>query len=167
MREVKFRAIPAGKDYFVYGYYAKLGKGENADHYIIQNGSEVSIFEKEEDSKYFNDVLIDLKTLGQATGLKDKNGKEIYEGDIVSCSINRKEYVEIDDSGNKIYSNSKGKAIWSIEYKERFSQGNGFYFFGKDRRFNIRATQGTITNCEIEIIGNIYGNPELMESVKA
>lgn len=45
---------------------------------------------------------------------------------------------------------------------ERVTQGNGYYFYGTDRRFNIRATQSVITNCKCEVVGNIFDNPELL-----
>lgn len=55
------------------------------------------------------------------------------------------------------------QAIYPDEYKERFSQGNGYYFYGKNRRFNARATQSTIINTHATVIGNIYDNPELLK----
>ena len=88
-------------------------------------------------------------TVGQYTGLKDDNGKKIFEGDILKADVfkNLKRY----------------KAVWTVEYKERFSQGNGYYFYGKNRRFNVRATQSTIINTHDTVIGNLHDNPELIE----
>ena len=92
---------------------------------------------------------IDADTVGQCTGLKDENGKKIFEGDILKADVfkNLKRY----------------KAVWTVEYKERFSQGNGYYFYGKNRRFNVRATQSTIINTHATVIGNLHDNPELIE----
>ena len=83
-----------------------------------------------------NDILYkkDLKIM-QYTGLKDKNGKEIYEGDIFHIGSKKILYVvEWIDCG------LKGKQI-------RNGSWIGLDFWKKD----------------IEILGNIYENPELME----
>jgi uncharacterized phage protein (TIGR01671 family) len=88
-------------------------------------------------------------TVGQYTGLKDANGKKIFEGDILKADV---------------FKNlNRYKAVWTVEYKERFSQGNGYYFYGKNRRFNVRATQSTIINTNATVIGNLHDNPELIE----
>ncbi len=91
---------------------------------------------------------VDPETVGQYTGLKDENGQKIFEGDI----------LEVDVFKNL----HRYKAVWTVEYKERFSQGNGYYFYGKNRRFNTRATQSIIINTHATVIGNIYDNPEFL-----
>ena len=80
--------------------------------------------------------------LMQYTGLKDKNGKEIYEGDIV-------ETVYTDHKKHKgvIYSQPT-RLNWSVKHSP-FANQDLFVYSRPD--------------CSVEIIGNIYENPELLE----
>lgn len=72
--------------------------------------------------------------LSQYTGLKDRNGKEIYESDIVHFNTL---------GGNNMY------------YEVRWS----------DAKTGFKPTRLTKTNqAELEIIGNIYENPELLST---
>ena len=77
------------------------------------------------------------------TGLKDKNGKEIYEGDIVSF-YNDEEYRFKSTNALVIYDS----AAFMLEHKK----------LGKEYLGEI-----DIENMCIKIIGNIYENPELLE----
>ena len=84
--------------------------------------------------------------LMQYTGLKDKNGKEIYEGDIVKYD----EFWE----GDCHYNSGVGQILWDDEE-------TGFYLTAKDTSF-IDLFSLT-RNLDAEVIGNIYENPELLE----
>ena len=77
--------------------------------------------------------------LMQYTGLHDKNGKEIYEGDIAK--------VEKIDLAQIIW--DKDRMAWGIK------PINDFYFDSPLLADN--------TDLELEVIGNIYDNPELLE----
>lgn len=100
---------------------------DRAVYYNLQNG-EGSL---NEDSSY---------VLMQYTGLKDKNGKNIYEGDIV------RNYLE----------NSSADYLW-------LESGDLGYV---DRKISIPEVyqEGLAENCEV--IGNIYENPDLLEPLK-
>ena len=84
--------------------------------------------------------------LMQYTGLKDKNGKEIYEGDIVQIKIREHIFIGV------------------IQYKEQYAQ------------FVITKTNTIAHECEalgdyitdwLEVIGNIYENPKILEDRNA
>ena len=88
---------------------------------------------------YRGDKLKDI-VLMQCTGLKDKNGKLIYEGDIIKCSY---------DSEFAI-----GVIEWdSEELQFALKIEDAFYSIRQKTKFDI-----------IEILGNIYENPELLEN---
>ena len=80
--------------------------------------------------------------LMQSTGLKDKNGVEIFEGDIV-----------LADGVKKIVT------FGEQEHEEDF--GDLIYYIG----FNVYTKMGysSVIPVEYEVIGNIYENPELLE----
>lgn len=95
----------------------------------------------------------------QFTGLHDKNGKEVYEGDVVRIlytdwASKTNEKMSLDDYkksishfGYVVYDNAE----YSINIKSK--KYNDYY--------NSSIHHGT--HGEIEIIGNIYENPELLE----
>ena len=92
-------------------------------------------------------IFVDPKTVGQYTGLTDKNGKKIFEGDIIR-QINS--YDNLEMTGVVRFSKS-AQFVISHTYTEK----ENCYKRGKKKAFAIKS------NCEI--IGNIYDNPELLE----
>ncbi|PSB00096.1 YopX family protein [Bacillus halotolerans] len=91
--------------------------------------------------------------LRQYTGLKDKNGREIYEGDVVRNHLR--------------YSNELLEVFWQEEVADYSSDGvywtkevPGFRF----KRINKGMMTVFVANVDLEVIGNIYEDPELIES---
>lgn len=126
MREIKFR----GKDILHKKWqYGSLAKDEpQKAYYIIDND-------------YGRGIDVDESTIGQYTGLKDINGKEIYEGDIVA------------EKGH--YVNSDRLVYQKIQWKENYS----CWLRGEYQRL----TPKNIKTYQIEVVGNIYDNPELLK----
>ncbi|MDU4728109.1 YopX family protein [Clostridium sp.] len=82
------------------------------------------------------------------TGLKDKNGTEIYEGDIIRTHENRIQKVIWHNNGFK------------LEYKfKRSYRGESYWETRKD----IELSETNNKRWGIKVIGNIYENPELLK----
>ena len=136
MREILFRGKRKDNDEWVEGNYGEYYNGE-------KKVSCISIPSKETISgSLCYDVI--PETVGQYTGLTDKNGTKIFEGDIVG---HIQEY-EISDKVESIAVIKWNEAYtcWSIEY----TNGRITAFLGMEYH-------------RIEVIGNIHDNPELLK----
>lgn len=137
MRDIKFRAWDKTREemHTDYGYFEVSSEGYWA---LIENlqGGEKNIVCGES-----NGVLM------QFTGLLDKNGKDIYEGDIIDSTSQK--YLR-QNGDTKFYPNGRPTKIvkWNLN-----SYHNGWNIY--DGRMS-----------QHEVIGNIYENPELIEETK-
>ena len=137
MREIKFRGESKDNGERVYGWYAQIG----LTHYIITDKAKTVIREHLPTSTmerigFEGFIEVIPATVGQYTGLKDKNGKEIYEGDI---------------RGGKYYDNEQRE----ISFLEKMVFENGCFKW--ERIFNSKPDF-----LQTEVISNIYENPELL-----
>ena len=146
-REIKFRGkcVPDSKyagEWVTGGYVAPESDCKKQDEGLIisyYGGNTQCVFH----------VIPD--TVGQFTGLKDKNGQEIFEGDIINTAFSTRAF---------------GVVTWNED---------GYFFidvhFGKYDKFNDEySTLGHMLRVQIdgkpidiEVIGNIHENPELMK----
>ncbi|MEC1900996.1 YopX family protein [Bacillus atrophaeus] len=146
MRKIKFRAWDENSQEMIY----EVG--------ITPEGIPYSIPENAEGCDQFNYFLTCHKM--QYTGLKDKNGREIYEGDIIHC-------VHWFFDGNEIeehFTASVGFRDGSFTLEDIDCRYYSDYT-GEENGKGI-CWIGDINYCEedYEVIGNIYENPELLEA---
>ena len=95
----------------------------------------------------YKDAEVDSDTVGQYTGLTDKNGRKIFEGDIIHL-----EYSQVFFGG--VYF---GEYTAEVSYKE-----GCFITDGTNNGDEIETPLSGFDNDELEIIGNIHDNPELL-----
>lgn len=96
--------------------------------------------------------------LMQYTGLKDKNGKEIYEGDIVRGRTTDDYEFEYEKRNQKAYSVSE------VKWDDEMTGWIPFKYFSTNGVNSLEDKFYETTECEV--IGNIYENPELLDNSK-
>lgn len=128
MREILFRGRTNYGEWFE-GFYVHIPCGRGGiDEHLIQT--------IKEDGRIDRFIQVVPETVGQYTGLCDKNGKKIFEGDIV--------LVE-GRTGTVVY--SEENCVWYVGIEYGFEPPLNDY----DRLY-------------IKVIGNVHDNPELLEA---
>ena len=132
-REIKFRGITFFGNRWVYGYYEVF----EAEAYIIDEGERYSVI---------------AETVGQYTGLKDCDGVEIYEGDIV-CYNDYTSVYKPKLTGEIMYYQLQ---LCIFDKKQMYNKYHSLPY-NEDMAFTIK---------KIKKIGNIHDNPELLERIE-
>ena len=102
-----------------------------------------------------NGIGVKEDTVGQFTGLYDKNGKEIYEGDIVQRMTPKN--PNFGFIGNVVF--DKNIALFCVEHN-KFGSNSRTPFVMPDDWMDEYSNK---LKCEFEIKGNIYDYPELIK----
>ncbi len=128
-RVIKFRGFTENK--WIYGFFFETEQG----CYVGEYNDEVSVFPK---------------SVGQYTGLKDVNGKEIYEGDIIDLKypLSTRDEEDFDDYKMiRVAINFQSGSFWFTG--DGFTDCNWHFYNSEDRK----------------VIGNIFETPELLVGV--
>ncbi len=157
MRVTLFRGKRVDNGEWVYGYLLEA---------VNCNTDKKSTFIMEQDATYYGygefacSFEVIPETVGQFTGLTDKNGKKIFEGDIVKATYTEKRQYQ------------------GISYQDEHSCVEEVIYNEKSACFMLKImcediplyrplhNFGSVANIkELEVIGNKWDNPELLEEI--
>lgn len=126
MREILFRGKRVGDGEWVVGTLVKMGPVGYVRHFILPDYASA-----------FYDIEVDPATVDQYTGLTDKNGVKIFEGDI-------------------LFTTNPNCKIWYVDYKPTA-------FCANQSNVNYSCILDEfVSGFEAEVIGNTHDNPELL-----
>lgn len=145
-RTIKFRGKSIYDEDWLYGSLVKIEKDRYA---VIPSLNDIEI------GKSISMYEVCLETIGQFTGLYDKNGKEIYEGDIVERITPKN--LNFGFIGNVVF--DKNIALFCVEHN-KFGPNSRTPFVMPDDWMDEYSNK---LKCEFEIKGNIYDHPELIK----
>ena len=128
LRTLKFRGYNKKRGIWLYG------------NYILNRGAHFIAPKEFADGKTWEDYEVEPKTIGQFTGLTDKNDKEIYEGDIIQS--------ESEEFVYQVVFNETRFASFGLKRE----QDMFLHYFGE-----------ALEAEDCKVIGNVFDNPELLK----
>lgn len=150
-RIIKFRGKRCSDDEWVYGQYAEANRGWTIKGHFREPHKSWIICSALSNGGFFNLMgryAVKDDTVCQFTGLYDKNGKEIYEGDILRTpeTVFNKEMDVIVEFEDGYFMARLIAGHWRVGIK-RFIEG-----YSGHKGLNV-----------LEVVGNKYDNPELLK----
>lgn len=130
MRTIKFRGYNSQNKEWLYGSLLKC-----SDSYLINP--------EDSDRIAVDDLIVNTESVGQFTGLHDKNGKEIYDGDIVNL-------VNYGERGDALVLWNQNLGAWCLQLRY-------------EPRVGCKTLGSWLEEEVLEVIGNIHTNPEMMK----
>ncbi|WP_164219329.1 YopX family protein [Virgibacillus sp. YIM 98842] len=155
MRTIKFRGktledagLRKAGEWAYGGYFVDYcygGCSEGKHHIVEWNSTGMG---------YFAHTLVEKESVGQFTGLKDKHGKEIYEGDL----------VKTHDQNNVIeYRHGSFMIIGLHEDKYERTYSRFYHYLIDSTIPHVEVSRFDGVTTTLEVIGNRFENPELLE----
>lgn len=148
MREIKFRAWDKNNKIMHHDVEFIRSGTEGNDWIIFKSDKQKLADEKVLDNPYFQQQI----ELMQYTGLKDKNGKEIYEGDLIK-------FTEIDE--DSCFGREDTNVV-EVQWLEDIAQFRAIFKSGRRTELHFVVKLPTVVSCEI--IGNIYESEHLIDN---
>lgn len=164
LRTIKFRGFNKKRGIWLYG------------NYILNRGAHFIAPQEFADGKTWEDYEVEEESIGQFTGLTDKNGKEIYEGDIVkwlevksaTTSVMEPPEDYIEECMDVVVFGAGAFTVEEANYPDMAFLCKDYHYNETDLFTwvcNLDDFPGVTTDdmCICEVIGNIHDDPDLIE----
>lgn len=145
-RKIEFRGQDVLSDVW---YYGDLEYGRNDIPFA-------KIHTYNEDGSYYHSYLVDADTVGEFTGLHDKHGRAIYEGDILYS-----EFIDTSGGYSLVGWNDKTSSFGIMDEYSYRSIFEG-YDFAEFKNYVMLAHLRDAIICEV--CGNVFDNPNLLKA---